>query len=185
MDSLVRLGVSSTTATPTDFYNQRFWGFSSLHWTPGLYSLSCSPVVPPILHTCECGMPSPPTTILTMQSASHHLVVHPLCLGCPYLPLLPVWMNVSSLTLGCRTSIYLNFLAVLFVCSFVCFYIGFYPSFGCMRKWSVSTYTSIFSRSPVVSIVNVFWIQVFTRYMIGTYYLPLSWLSFYFLDRII
>ena len=30
-------------------------------------------------------------------SSSHHLALSPLCPGCPSPPLLPVWMNVSSL----------------------------------------------------------------------------------------
>ena len=35
-----------------------------------------------------------------------------------------------------------DFLAVLVM---FCFYIDWYPSFGCARKWSVSTYTSIWA----------------------------------------
>ena len=46
-NSPVRLGVPPTTTTSTDFCSQRFWGFISLHWNPGLHGLSHSPVVPP------------------------------------------------------------------------------------------------------------------------------------------
>ena len=95
MSSPVRLGVSPTATTPTDFYSQRFWGFISFCWKPGLCSLSHSPVVPPSLSTCECG---------TIWSASHRLACQvclfatcPLCPSCPCLCFLPVWMNVSSL----------------------------------------------------------------------------------------
>ena len=52
-------------------------------------SLSHSPVVPSSLSTCKCG---------TTQSASHCLARSPLCPCCPSLSLLPVWVNVSSLT---------------------------------------------------------------------------------------
>ena len=56
MNSLVRLGVSPATATPTDFYSQRFCSFLFPCWNPGLCSLSCSPVVPPGLSTSKCGI---------------------------------------------------------------------------------------------------------------------------------
>ena len=51
----MRLGVSPTTTTPTDFYSLRFWGFISLHWNPGFCGLSQSPGVPPGLYACKCG----------------------------------------------------------------------------------------------------------------------------------
>ena len=40
---------------PHRCFQSEVWGFISLHWSPGLCSLSGSPVVPPILPTCECG----------------------------------------------------------------------------------------------------------------------------------
>ena len=83
------LRISPANSTPTGFFSQRFWGFISLCWNPGLCSLSCSPVVPPSLSTCKCG---------TTCSVIHLLAVSPLHPGCQFLPLLPVWMNVSSLT---------------------------------------------------------------------------------------
>ena len=88
MNSPMKLRVSPTTATPTDFYRQRFWGFISQCWKLGLRSLSCSPVVPSgTAH--KCG---------TTWSTSRHLAASLLCPGCLCLPLLPVWMNVCSLT---------------------------------------------------------------------------------------
>ena len=63
---------------PTDVFSQRFWGFISPHFNPGLHALSHSPVVPPSLSERECG---------TAQSTS-----------CPSPSRLPVWMNVSSLS---------------------------------------------------------------------------------------
>ena len=84
------LGVSPTTATPTGFYSQTFWGFSSQCWNPGLCCLPRSPVVPSGLSTDECG---------TTRSASYRLTqpgLSPCCM-CS-LSLLQVWMNMSFLT---------------------------------------------------------------------------------------
>ena len=53
-NTLVRLGVSLASATPTDFYRQRFWGFISSCWNPGLHGLSLSSVVPPGLSIQKC-----------------------------------------------------------------------------------------------------------------------------------
>ena len=95
INSPVRLGVFPPTATPTGFYRQRFGGVSFPHWNPGLLGLSRSPVVPPSLSKHERG---------ATQSASHRLAhpvhdldMHPFRPGCPSLPLLSVWINVSSL----------------------------------------------------------------------------------------
>ena len=49
------------------------------------------------------------------QSRSRHGHASPLCPGCPFLPLLPVWMNVYFLFPWCRTSLPFNFLSVLVV----------------------------------------------------------------------
>ena len=90
MNSPVRLGVSPAAAsTPTGVFSQRFWGFVSRRWDPGLCSLSRSPVVPPGLPIHKRG---------TAQSDSCHLATYPLCPSCPSPPLLPVGLNVSSLT---------------------------------------------------------------------------------------
>ena len=84
-NSPVRLGVSPAASAPTGVFSQRLWGFISRYWSPGLHSLSRSPIVPPSLSARECG---------TTQSASCHSSLP----SCPSPPLLPVWMNVSSLT---------------------------------------------------------------------------------------
>ena len=103
-----------------------------------MHALFHFPEFPPSLSTHECG---------TIRSASHWLacLVHSptgcsLYCSCPSLSLLPVWMNVSSLT----PSIQFNSLPGLVV---FCFYIGCCPSFGCARKQSISTYASILARS--------------------------------------
>ena len=85
-NSLVRLGVSPAAATPTHFYSQKFWGFIFPHWNPALHGLSHSPVVPPSLSSCKCG-----TTSCCLAS-------HPLRPSCLSASLIPVWVNVSSLT---------------------------------------------------------------------------------------
>ena len=85
----VRLGVSSTATIPKDFYSQRFWRLSfpmCKHWV--VYSVSQANVGPPR---------SVAATPLA-QSSSCCLAAHPLCPSCPSPPLLPVWMNISSLT---------------------------------------------------------------------------------------
>ena len=74
VDSLVRLGVSPTAATITGFFSQRFWGFISLQWNPGLPCLSCSLVVLPRLSACKCGTTYSAIHHLT-QSTSSHLVL--------------------------------------------------------------------------------------------------------------
>ena len=91
-NSPMRLGVSATTATPTGFFflifhlnpnSQRFWGFLFPFWNPGLCGLSCSAVVPHKRGTTSC-----------------HLVTCLLHTGRPSPLVLPVWINVSSLTPG-------------------------------------------------------------------------------------
>ena len=103
------------------------------------------------LSVCECraagsasGQTACPFRPTLRQSQSRHGHASPLHPGCPSPPLLPLWMNVSSLSpwlLDCHT----DFLAVLVVFLFLnccC------PSFGCARRHSVSTYASILARSP-------------------------------------
>ena len=77
-DSPVRLGISPTTTTRTDFYSQRFWGFVPLHWGPGLHSLSCSTVIPPSLSAWESGKSHPPATA-SPTPVCCHLALRPLC----------------------------------------------------------------------------------------------------------
>ena len=98
-NSPVGLGVSPTASNPTNFFSQRFWGFISLRWNPGLCGLSRSPFVLLGLSSHKCGTtshhltcPGPPTTTLlhALSAPASHL--------CPSFlspPLLPVWMSVS------------------------------------------------------------------------------------------
>ena len=72
--SPVRLGVSPVIAKPTDFSSESFWGFISQHRNPGLHGLSRSPSHQ-LLLCRSSSLPSFPSP-----------------------PLLPVWINVSSLT---------------------------------------------------------------------------------------
>ena len=66
-----------------------------------------------------------------------------LSLGCPSPPLLLVWMNVFSLTPWL-----LDFHTVRFSGSYDCLlFLNCCPSFGCARRHSVSTYTSILDGS--------------------------------------
>ena len=138
MNSPVRLGVKPTPSTPTDFYSQRSWGFISPCWSPGLCSLSHSPVVPPGLSTHKCGTTQSPT--MPTLSPSHHLAMHPFCLGFPSPPLLPVWMNVYltpwlsdfhevlfSISSGCF--LFLNLLSSFWLCEeaqciYLCLHLG-------------------------------------------------------------
>ena len=66
--------------------------------------------------------------------------------GCPSLPLLAVWVNVSSLTpwLLDFHALWFSGSSGFFVCLFVL--ICCYLSLGCVEKWSISTYTSILTR---------------------------------------
>ena len=78
----------SCHCNPHRIFSQRFGGFISLHWNPGLRSLSHSHVVPPIVSACKCG---------TICFTSCCIAAHPFCPRCQSLPLLLFWMNVSSL----------------------------------------------------------------------------------------
>ena len=139
MDSPERLGVSSAAAsTPTGVFNQWFEAFF-----PCTGSLGCM-----VCHLVHQLLPRRPAT--TLPTPLHNLppcwvCQLPPCLesslpGCPTPPRLQVWMNVSSLTPWLS-----DFHTVRFSYSF-----GWFlflncccPSFGCVRRHSVSTYTSI------------------------------------------
>ena len=96
-DSPVRLAVFPA-AIPTCFYRQMFSNFLLQSWNPGLCGLSGSPIFPPGLSGCEwdCPIHQPPPCPPSLSAAT--LFTGPHHLGCPPPPLLPVWMNVSSLT---------------------------------------------------------------------------------------
>ena len=86
-----------------------------------------------------------------IPSASSSFAMCPLCPSCPSPPLQSVWMNVSSLNPWLS-----DFHAVRVSGSSgcFCFSIGCYPSFGCARKQSVSTYASILVRTSVFRVLK-------------------------------
>ena len=118
----MRLGVSPADApTPTGIFNQRFEALF-----PQAGALGCAVCFAPRcssgLSVHECGVTGSasgqtacPVCPTLCQSRSHHGNVSPLCPGCPSPPLLPVWMNVYFLFLGCQTSLPFDFLSVLVV----------------------------------------------------------------------
>ena len=94
-----------------------------------VWSASCSTACP--FHNAPPGWVHQPLPCLAL---------HP---SCPSPPLLPVWMNVSSLSPWL-----LDFYTIRFSVSSGCFlFLNCCPSFGCVRRHSVSTYTSILARS--------------------------------------
>ena len=111
--------------------------------------MSRSPVVPPGLSACECG---------TARYTSHRLSQLVCCIapcplhpGCLSPPPPTSWMNVSSLTPK-LSDFHIVQLSHSSDCS--CFYICCCPSFGCARKQSVSSYTSMLAGShPIFQIV--------------------------------
>ena len=125
---------------PQVFTARGFEALFPLRWNPGLCGLSHSPVVPPGLSALKCG---------TAQSASCRLAhPHPPVpclesspLGCPSPSLLPIGMNVSSLTPWL-----LDFHTVQFSGISGCFlFLNLLLSFfGCARR---HTYASILAGS--------------------------------------
>ena len=143
MTSPVRLVVSPAAApTPTGVFNQRFealfpltgalccvvcfaprcssrftyarmWGHRVLPATlsPALLVYLCSNVGPQGLLVVRLPAPFDPHS----ASLGPTMATQVLCPGCPYPPLLPVWMNVYFLFPWCRTSLRFNFLSVLVV----------------------------------------------------------------------
>ena len=163
MKSRVRLGVSpSATSTPKGVFNQRF---EALFPCDG--ALGCAVCFAPLLflpvYLCvNVGLQGlPATTLWGLLAVAWPALLHnlpplpvlqlpPFCESSPPpLPvsvLLPVWMNVSSLSPWL-----LDFHTVRFSVSSGCFLFlnCCCPSFGCARRHSVSTYASILARSSV------------------------------------
>ena len=107
MNSAVRLGVSSSaTSTPTGVFNQSFEALFPHTGTLGCAVCLVSQLFLPICLHANVGLPSlQSVTWLSLPAATLPVpVLQPLpCCesslpGCPSPPLLPVWMNVSSLT---------------------------------------------------------------------------------------
>ena len=130
----MRLGVSPAAAsTSTGVFNQRFEALF-----PPAGTLGC--VVCHRVHQLQLCPP---------RFTIHHLVWSSLP-SCLPPPLLPVWMNVSSLSPWLS-----DFHTVRFSVSSGCFlFLNCCPSFGCARRHSVSTYTSILAGSPFLSSIN-------------------------------
>ena len=105
MNFPVRLGVSTTAATPTDFYSQRFWGFLFPWWNHGLHNLSCSPVVPPGLSTRKYGT-THSSSCLLVQSDSH-------CLTHPNPPVTSLPCILSSLAAHLHSSYWSGWMFLL------------------------------------------------------------------------
>ena len=145
MKSPVRLGVSPAAAsTPWVF---SISGLRLCFPEPGWWSASRSSC---FFYAQMWGMGSASdhaTTPFVQQSArfcvqpGNRSPVYP---SCPSPPLLPVWMNVSFISLVVqlpRSLIFCQFWLFLFL-NCCC------PSLGCARRHSVSTYSSILARSP-------------------------------------
>ena len=116
------------------------------------------------MHGLSLGLPAAAVSTL-LHNLSPHWVHQPLpCRkasspGCPSLPLLLVWMNVSSLSPWLW-----DFHTVRFSVSSGCilFLNCCHPSFGCAGTHSVPTYTSILAGSPVLS--NLLWLAFFFKH---------------------
>ena len=93
----MRLAVSLTAETPQVFIAWSFEVISSWHWNPGLHCLSHSPGLLLVYLHENVGSPSPLATASPSWSTSFHLASILSALTA-HLLLLPVWMNVPSLT---------------------------------------------------------------------------------------
>ena len=127
----------------------RFLGFISL---AGI--LSCMVCLAPqlfflvYLHK-NVGPPPPPAIVSLTWPSSHCLATSPLHLGCPSLPILPVWMNVSSLT-----PLLLDFHTVQFSGSLGCFlFLNLLLSFW-LAKEAQCIYLCLHLGQKSLSIVN-------------------------------
>ena len=142
----MRLGISPAAAsTPTGVFNQWFEAFF-----PCTGSLGCM-----VCHLVHQLLPCRPAAALPtlLHNLPPYWVLQPLPCSesslprCPSLPLLQVWINVSSLSPWLS-----DFHIVRFSVSSVCFFFLFLncycPSFDCARRHSVSTYVSILAGSP-------------------------------------
>ena len=142
----MRLGVSLAAAsTPTGVFNQWFEALFPCTGTPDcavchlvhqLLPLWPAAALPTPLHN------PPPRWVRQPQPFLESSLP-----GCLSLPLLLVWMNVSSLSPWLS-----DFHTVRFSVSSGCFLFlnCCCPSFGCTRRHSVSTYTSILARSSKI-----------------------------------
>ena len=121
-------------------------------------SLSRSPVVPPSLSARKCGTAWSASRCLTWSSScclpTLVLQLPPCCKsslpGCPSLPLLQVWMSVSSLAPWLSA-----FHTVRFPVSYGYLFLNLLLSFWLCEGHSVSTYASVVARNSINQILNV------------------------------
>ena len=164
----MRLGFSpAATSTPTGVFNQRFEALFPHAGALDCAVCSAPPLFLPVYLCANVGPQGPPaTTLWGLPAAAWPTAFHnppplwvcqlPPCRessqpGCPSLPLLSVWMNVSSLSPWL-----LDFHAVRFFCQFWLFFVfNCCPPFGCVRSHSVSTYASILAGSPTFLHLNM------------------------------
>ena len=142
-----RLAVSPAMTTHTGFYSQRFRG-----------------LILPLLESWV-------TQSVSLSSCSSQFIHmrmwdHPVCQLPPGSPVLSTpaahllhsyqseWMFLLYL-LGCQASTQFDFSGSSG--SFL-FLNWLFPSFSCVRRWSVSTYASILAGTPVFNIFNLFFI---------------------------
>ena len=96
-NSPVRLGVSPAAAsTPTGVSSQ--WFEASFPHVGALGCAVCYPAHQLLPRWPAAALPTHSTIRHLAGSISHHITSSPLLPGCLSPPLLPVWMNVSSLT---------------------------------------------------------------------------------------
>ena len=150
----MRLGVSPAAAsTPTGVFTQRF---EALFPCAGALGCAVCFAPPPFLPVYLCTNVGPPhCRVRQLQPGLPHSTIHhlagstscrlamsPLHPSCPSPSLLPVWMNVSSLSPWLS-----DFHRVRFSVSSGWFlFLNCCPSFGCVKRHSVSTYASILAR---------------------------------------
>ena len=132
-NSPMRLGVSPTAAsTPTGVFNQ--WFEALFPWAGTLGGAVC--------HLVHQLLPCWPAAATTLPCKSS-------------LPKLPISALPTSLDECFLTPWFLDFHIVQFSVSSDWFLFLNCPSFGCARRHSVSTYTSILARSPFFLFLNV------------------------------
>ena len=147
-NSSVRLGVFPAAAsTPTGVFSQ--W-FEALF--PHAGTLGCA-VCHPVHQLLPCQPAAALPTPLLQPPPCHKSSLS----GSPSPTLLPIWMNVSSLSPWLS-----DFHTVRFSVSSGCFLFlnCCCPSFGCARRHSVSTYASILAGSPNVK----FFLKILYRF---------------------
>ena len=112
--------------------------------------------------SCECGTACFTSHCCRLTTTA---TPHSLCPGSQCPPLLPIWMDMAlnSWLLDFHK---FDFPAVLGV---FCFEVSYDPSYGCARRWSVSTCTSILTGSPAMLLITPL-----SSHIVLTFYLPSS-----------